>query len=258
MIREKRKKKSRWKLILLAILSLMLVVVISALLVVKVFVVKTVKVEGNVLYDEALIKSTVLNDVYSWNSLYVLLKYTFLNTEQLPFIDTMEIQMENPQTLKIKVYEKGMMGYLYIPAIGQNAYFDKDGFVIETSKRIIDGIPQIEGLTCNEVVLYEKLPIADETLKEILTLTQTLKNEDLMPEDLNLSDVVPNKIVYGVKNEPVLVFGEIKVQLGSIKNLTEKVERMWPILPRLKEKAGTLHLENWTGPMTNIVFEEAE
>ena len=116
MIREKRKKKSRWKLILLAILSLMLVVVISALLVVKVFVVKTVKVEGNVLYDEALIKSTVLNDVYSWNSLYVLLKYTFLNTEQLPFIDTMEIQMENPQTLKIKVYEKGMMGYLYIPA----------------------------------------------------------------------------------------------------------------------------------------------
>lgn len=258
MIREKRKKKARWKVILLSILSAILVLAITALILVKVFVVKQVKVEGNVLYEDELIQSTILNDDLSWNSLYVLIKYTFMDTKQLPFIDTMEISLENPQTLKIKVYEKGMMGYLYIPAIGQNAYFDKDGFVIETSKRLIDGIPRIEGITCNEVVLYEKLPIADETLKEILTLTQTLKNEDLMPEDLNLSNVVPDVIVYGEKNEPVLVFGEIKVQLGSIKNLTEKVERMWPILPSLKEMAGTLHLENWTGPMTNIVFEEAE
>ena len=58
-------------------------------------------------------------------SLYVFLKYTFSDTQQLPFIDTMEISLKDPQTLHIMVYEKGMMGYIYIPGISENAYFDK-------------------------------------------------------------------------------------------------------------------------------------
>ena len=34
----------------------------------------------------------------------------------------------------ISVYEKGTLGYIYIPGINEkNAYFDKDGFVVETS-----------------------------------------------------------------------------------------------------------------------------
>lgn len=248
MIREKRRKKARLKKILLAILILILVIVISAVIVVKVFVVENVKVEGNVLYDEELIKSTVLNDEYSWNSLYVLLKYTFTDTKQVPFIDTMEIQLEDPQTLKIKVYEKGMMGYLYIPAIGENAYFDKDGFVVETSARVIEDVPRIEGLQCNEVVLYEKLPTDSKLLKQLLTLTQTLKRDGLEPDAIR----------YGAENEPVLVYDTVEVNMGSIELLTQKVERMKKILPELVGMAGTLHLENWTEESTNIVFEKAE
>lgn len=233
---------------MLTILSLILVVAASALIIVKVFVVKNVKVEGNVLYDEALIKSTVLNDDYSWNSLYVLLKYTFTDTEQLPFIDAMEIQMEDPETLKIKVYEKGMMGYLYIPAIGENAYFDKDGIVVETSTRIIENIPRMEGLQCSEVVLYEKLPIEDKLLKQLLTLTQTLKRDGLEPDAIR----------YGTEYEPVLIYDSVSVTLGSVELLTQKVERMKKILPELEGMAGTLHLENWTEESTNIVFQKAE
>lgn len=248
MMREKRRKKARWKMILITILSLILVITVSALIVVKVFVVKNVKVQGNVLYDEALIKSTVLNDDYSWNSLYVFLKYTFLETEELPFIDTMEIKLENPNTLSIKVYEKGMMGYLYIPAIGENAYFDKDGFVVETSTRVIKDVPRIEGLQCTEVVLYEQLPTDSKLLKQMLTLTQALKREELDPEIIR----------YGVANEPVLVYGSIEVALGSTEFLTQKVERIKKILPELKDMSGTLHLENWTESTTNIVFDKTE
>lgn len=248
MAGKKRKRIARWKVILLTILSLILVVAISALIVVKVFVVRNVKVQGNVLYDEALIKSTVLNDEGSWNSLYVLLKYTFSDTQQLPFIDTMEIKLEDPQTLSITVYEKGMMGYLYIPAIGENAYFDKDGFVVETSTRSIEDVPKIEGLQCTEVVLYEKLPIDSQILKQLLTITQTLKRDSLEPDSIR----------YGVENEPVLVYGQVEVSLGSIELLTQKVERMKKILPKLEGMSGTLHLENWTESSTNIVFERAE
>ena len=248
MIREKRKQASRRKLILLAVLSGILAICIGALLMVKVFVVKNVKVEGNELYDENLIINTVLNDEYSWNSLYVFLKYTFSDTQQLPFIDTMEITMEDPQTLHIRVYEKGLLGYLYIPAIGQNAYFDKDGIVVETSSRVIENVPRMEGLDCSTVVLYEKLPIDNKLLKQLLTLTQTLKRAELEPD----------AIVYGVKNAPVLKYDNVSVNLGSMEYLTQKVERIKKILPKVSDMSGTLHLENWSEQNTNIVFEKAE
>ena len=204
MIKEKRRKQRLLKKVLIGILVFMLLAMIAAFVVVKVFVVNNVKVEGNELYDEQLITETVLNDEYSWNSLYVLLKYTFMDIENVPFIDTMEISLADPQTLKIKVYEKGMLGYLYIAAIGENAYFDKDGFVVETSTRIIENVPKIEGIICDEVVLYEKLPIDNQKLRELLTLTQALKREGLDPDIIH----------FGLKQSPVLSYGNKEVWLG--------------------------------------------
>lgn len=247
MIKEERKKKKRVKKILIALLVFLLMLLIAAAIVIKVFVVKNVKVEGNILYDEQLIKETVLNDDYSWNSLYVLLKYTFVEAKDLPFIDTVEVKLNDPQTITIKVYEKGMMGYIYISAIGENAYFDKDGFVVEISSRVIENVPRIDGIACDEVVQYEQLPIDEQQLKQILTLTQSLKREDLEPDSIN----------YSSEDELVLYYGDVAIRLGSIENLTQKVEHLSKILPNLSDKAGVLHMENWTEDSVNIIFEIA-
>ena len=247
MIKEKRRKQRLLKKVLIGILVFMILIVIAIFVVINVFVVKNVKVEGNELYDEQLITDTVLNDEYSWNSLYVLLKYTFVDTEAVPFIDEMEVRLENPQTLKIKVYEKGMLGYLYISTIGENAYFDKDGFVVETSTRIIENVPKIEGISCEEVVLYEKLPIDDQQIREMLTLTQALKREGLEPDSIH----------FGLEQSPVLYYGDTEVWLGSIELLTQKVARLKEILPNVKGIAGVLHTENWTEETANIIFEKA-
>lgn len=246
MIKEKRRKQRIFKKVLIGILVFMLLAVILYFVIVKVFVVKNVKVEGNELYDQQLITDTVLNDEYSWNSLYVLLKYTFMDIEDVPFIDTMEVSLTDPQTLKIKVYEKGMLGYLYIAAIGENAYFDKDGFVVETSTRIIDGVPKIEGIICDEVVLYEKLPIDNQNLRELLTLSQILKRDSLEPDIIH----------YGLKESPVLSYGNKEVWLGSIESLTQKVARMKEIMPSLEGMAGILHMEDWSEESANIIFEK--
>ena len=247
MIREKRRRQKLLKRVLIGILIFAVLAAIAVFVVLKVFVVKNVKVEGNELYDKELITETVLNDEYSWNSLYVLLKYTFVDTKAVPFIDTMEIQLEDPQTLKIKVYEKGMLGYLYISAIGENAYFDKDGFVVETSTRIIENVPKIEGVICDEVVLYEKLPIDNQKLREMLTLTQALKREELTSDVIN----------FGLEQAPVLFYGDTQVWLGSIELLTQKVDRLKEIFPSIHGTAGVLHMENWTEESANIIFEKA-
>lgn len=246
MIKEKRKKERLVKKLLIAVLVFIILIVIAVFVVINVFVVNEVKVEGNELYDEELITDTVLNDEYSWNSLYVLLKYTFMDIKDVPFIDTMEVSLLDPQTLKIKVYEKGMLGYLYIAAIGENAYFDKDGFVVETSTRIIDNVPKIEGISCDEVVLYEKLPIDNQNLRELLTLTLALKRENLEPDIIH----------FGLEQSPMLSYGNTEVWLGSIELLTQKVTRLTQILPNLQGVAGILHMEDWKEESPNIIFEK--
>ena len=190
MIKEKRKRKRRFLFFIRGFLIVMLLIAIAILIILKVFTVENVEIEGNKLYEQKVIEDVVLNDEYSWNSLYVFIKYKFVDTQDVPFIDTMDISLAGPHTLKIKVYEKGMMGYLYIPGINENAYFDKDGIVVETSSDVIEKVPKIEGIDCEKVVLYEKLPIDSAELRDILTLTQALKRKKL----------VPDSIVYGGTN----------------------------------------------------------
>ena len=205
--------------------------------------------EGNELYSSTQIENMVLNDEYSWNSLYVDLKYRFVDIGEVPFVDTMEVSLDNPHTVHIKVYEKGMLGYLYINSIGQNAYFDKDGFVVETSTEVIDGVPKITGISCEEVVLYEKLQLENsDILRDLLNLTQTLKKYNLLPDEIQ----------YDSNMEPVLYYGTIQVKIGSEDNLSQKVVRLSIILPQLDGLSGTLHLETWTPETTDIIWDRAE
>ena len=163
-------------------------------------------------------------------------------------MDTMDITLKSPHKLHIKVYEKGMLGYIYIPGIDENAYFDKDGLVVETSSDIVDGVPKIDGINCDKVVLYEKLPVDDSRLKEILELTQALKREDL----------IPDSITYGGEGEPVISYGGLTVKMGDTKLLTQKIKRLKAILPSVKDMSGILHLEDWTEDSTNIVFDKTD
>lgn len=227
-------------------LVLLLLLAIAAFVVVKVFTVQNVEVEGNELYGSEQISSTVLNDEYSWNTLYVYLKYRFLDTETVPFIDTMEISIKDPHTLHIMVYEKGIIGYLFDPSSGKNVYFDKDGFVVELSNNIISGVPRIEGVQFEDIVLYEELPIRKDDLRELLTLTQTLKRNELTPDS----------IIYGETYSPVLVYKDVRIQVGDETLLTQKVARIVKIMPTIRDLSGVLHLETWTEEATNIIFEK--
>ena len=228
---------------------MILLIAAGVFIVMNVFTVENVVVEGNELYSSTQIENMVLNDEYSWNSLYVDLKYRFVDIGEVPFVDTMEVSLDNPHTVHIKVYEKGMLGYLYINSIGQNAYFDKDGFVVETSTEVIDGVPKITGISCEEVVLYEKLQLENsDILRDLLNLTQTLKKYNLLPDEIQ----------YDSNMEPVLYYGTIQVKIGSEDNLSQKVVRLSIILPQLDGLSGTLHLETWTPETTDIIWDRAE
>ncbi len=244
---KKRSKKKRTGVYLF--LALLLTAGIGALIVINVFTVERAEVLGNELYSDRQIEEMVLNDKYSWNSLYVYLKYRFFDVGDVPFVDTMEISLKGPHMLRIQVYEKGMLGYLYIDTIGMNAYFDKDGFVVETSSEMIEGIPKITGVVCSEVVLYERLPLQnDGVLRNLLNLTQILKKYGLLPDQIH----------YDASLEPTLLYGGVEVRMGAEENLSQKIIRLSYILPQLNGLSGTLHLENWAEDNTDIVFDKIE
>ena len=237
------------------------VLAILFLIALKLFTVKKVVVEGNELYDQKTIEDAVLNDKYSWNSLYVYLKYKVKDTKKIPFIDTMSISLDSPHTLHISVYEKGMLGYIYIPGIDENAYFDKDGFVVETSSDTVPGVPRIDGISCDKVVLYEKLPIKKSTLREILEVTQSLKRQELVPDSIDDEIGRVKLAAMGLEIDrltPEVHYGNINVLIGDTTKLTRKIERLKAIMPSLDGLSGTLHLENWTEETTNIVFDKTQ
>lgn len=249
MIREQRRKKKRRKIGLIILLILVLFIVVTVLIIWNVFTVKDVVVEGNELYSSEQIEQLVLDDEYSWNSLYVVLKHRFLDTGDVPFVDTMEVTLEDPHTIRVSVYEKGILGCFYIETIGQYAYFDKDGFVVETSTEEIPEVPKVTGIACEEVVLYEQLPLEEAgVLGNLLSLTQTLKKYDLLPQEIH----------YDENLEPTLTYYGIKVVVGSDDFLSQKVVRLSAILPQLSGLPGTLHLETWTPDTTDIIFEREQ
>lgn len=249
MVKKERKKRRRRKRILTVILILAAIVAIGALLVVKVFTVQDVKVEGNKIYSEEKIENWVLNDEYSWNSLYVFFKYKLKDMEEIPFVDSMEVSLESPHVLHVEVYEKGMLGYVYVPSIGKNAYLDKDGFVVELSSEIIPDTTKIAGLTVKTATLYEKLPLErDSILKTLLNVSQLVKKYELVPDLIYVTD----------RNELLLCYGNIQVNVGGNVYLNEKIVRLQQILPEVEGMVGTLHLEDWSESNTDIIFAKDE
>lgn len=84
----KREKSEKGEKRINFLLILIILILLAALGVVayKGFTVKQVQVEGTDLYPDETIRQWVLNDDYSWNTLYVFLKYKFKDAEEMPFL----------------------------------------------------------------------------------------------------------------------------------------------------------------------------
>lgn len=229
----------------LAILGAALLILCIFLLIMDRYTVKTITVEGNVHYSNDEIVDMVIKKSLDHNSIYLSLKYRKKGIEGIPFIEKMSVNILAPDTIKITVYEKAVAGY--IEYLGKYMYFDKDGIVVETSDKKTAGIPQITGLEFNYVVLHERLPIENtEIFQSILDITQLLTKYEISAE----------KIYFDKNNQMTLYFENIRVRLGDISNIDDKINRLKAILPELEGQKGILRMENYEEGMKNITFNK--
>ena len=207
--------------------------------------VKNITVEGNVHYSNDEIVAMVMKNKLDHNSLYLSMKYRKKGIVGIPFIEKMSVDIVSPDSIKITVYEKAVAGY--IEYLGKYMYFDKDGIIVETSDVKTDGIPQITGLSFDYVVLHERLPIDNDTMfQSILDITQLLTKYEISID----------KIYFDQNNQMTLYFENIRVRLGDISNIDDKIMRLKAILPELEGQKGILRMENYEDGMKNITFNK--
>ena len=207
--------------------------------------VESVYVEGNMHYSSEEIIRMVTDQPLGDNSLFLSLKYRDKGIEGIPFIQSMEVKVLAPDTVKIVVYEKTIAGFVeYLDGF---MYFDRDGIVVEAAEARTLGIPEITGISFDHVVLYEPLPVENPSIfQDILDMTQMLSKYEIMAD----------QIYFDSTNQMTLYFGEVRAKLGSDENIEEKIARLKQILPAAEGKKGVFRLENYSGSGENVSFEQ--
>ena len=187
---------------------------------------------------------------YTHLSLYVLYKYNFTDADLPSGVESLSISLKDPWTVKVKVKEKEMAGY--VDYDGAYLYFDRTGTAVLRTKKIIEGVPHIEGLMFDsaKAKIGKKLPVEDDSIFEkIVEVSKNLKKYNLTPDRMGCTDG-------GVQ----IYFEIVQVSLGN-GNYEEKLRQVEPILKKLTElypgKAGVLHLENYDAESESIPFVPA-
>ncbi|HJA20019.1 cell division protein FtsQ [Mediterraneibacter catenae] len=243
---KKKKRRKKWPVVVGILMGLFILAAGAVVL----FRTRTVEVEGNSIYSENTIATWVQKDKLSVNTLYLLVKYNFLDSELPVGVEQMDVSLKNPWTVHVKVEEKELAGY--VDCSGTYLYFDQNGIAVLKTKKQIEDAPYIEGLTFDEsdVEIGKTLPVEDDSIfGKIVDASRYLKKYSLAPDRISC-----------VEGDVRLYFGIVEVLLGD-GGYEEKLQQVEPILDKLAElypkTAGTLHLENYDSASDAISFVPA-
>ncbi|MCR5746267.1 MAG: cell division protein FtsQ [Lachnospiraceae bacterium] len=235
------------KLLTAVLIAAILILVLAIIW--EYFKVEEVTVTGNTQYTAEEIENMVMSGPMGHNSLYLFFKYRNRPVKDVPFIERMDVTISSPVSVVINVYEKAVAGY--VKYLGRYMYFDRDGIIVESSSEAVDGIPYVTGLSFDECVLHEPLPVEDKTVfSTILAITQLF-------EKYNIS---ADRIYFDDTGNITLYFGNARVIIGTMDNIDEKMMKLTSIIPSIRNLSGELHLENYSADKDEgyITFEKDE
>lgn len=208
---------------------------------------ESIIIEGNVKYTNDEMINFIFKSDWDKNPFVLYYKTKYGKQKKIPFVDEYEVEIVSLNNVKITVYEKKIIGYVYY--MGTNMYFDKDGTVVESSGEVLEGIPMVTGLKFDTIVLYEELPVGNANIFNlILDTTQTLQKYDIGVDKIYISE----------GKEVTLHIGEIEVLLGSDEDMNDKIRSLNDMLPNLEGLSGTLDLRVYSENNTGYTFKKSK
>jgi cell division protein FtsQ len=211
------------------------------------FRLKNVTIEGSSHYTAEELQKKVITNKTDSNTILLYLRYQYLKykygkIDNIPFVQDIDIELINKNSIKIHVYEKVITGC--IEFMGGYMYFDKDGMIAESSDEKLDEIPFVTGLKFKKIVLYQKLEVQKKSLFDtILNITQLIKKYDLKVQTIQFNSDL----------EVILYCGDIKVLLGKRDTYDEQIAELKNLLPSAKNRKITLDLTDFKEGQDKII-----
>lgn len=220
---------------------------VLALVIFGLFRTRTFEVSGNSRHTPEEIRSDLVYDLATHNTLWLAWKYHASRTEpRAPYLGSVQVKILSPSKVRVNVTEKKLIGY--IPYNSSNIYFDEDGTVLEMSADELPGAVKVTGIAMGEPVLYQKLPVEDTALmRTMLGLTRLMGENGLDTASVSFDE---NRSI-------TAQIGTVEVSLGQDEYLEEKVSNLASIYPKVQSQTGVLNMSAFTGRNEAITFNEA-
>lgn len=235
----KKRRKKRIKRITCIVLAVLVLLAGVYLL----CTVRHVEVVGNETYSASQIEKAVLPSRLDYNTIYLLYQIHYGHVQTPPYLDLAEIEIVSFNSIRIHAYERTIMSG--VQADGSYIYFDQDGIVLEITDAPKEEISIVSGLQFDKAVLYEELPVKDETVfQSLVNLMQLLRKNGLVPDAIAVTDA----------DEFDVTFGEVVVHLGKDASMDNKIARLAAMMPTLTGKCGDLDMRDVDVSTERITF----
>lgn len=235
-------------------------VVVALLVFFLLFKVDKVEIVGSTKYSDKEIKEYALSSPLTSNTLLAVMFKDHIEAENIPFVESFDLEQVDMHTLRVHVNEKKIIGYVVQGTT--RMYFDKDGKVVEKEAMEEEEIAKMEAQTEELNTLKQKaeqeaaLEAAKKAEEELTGETgeeESGENEIVQPEEIqtlqaeevNVGNEDATEFRAAVTDVPRIVGLETgKVQMGkkisvkdssvfnTILGITRMVEK-YKILPEI-------------------------
>ncbi len=213
---------------------LLLIIGIPVVILLSTFHIKKLDVVGVNRYTPEQISGQLMKTPLDHNSLYLFLKYRYVTKVNLPFVEKVDVVMNDTHSVTAYVYEKMIAGC--IEFMGAYMYFDKDGIIVESSTERLSDVPIIKGLKYDRIILSEKLKVQkDELFDVIINMTQLIGKYKVDVDVVSFSD----------NYEVTLECGNVTVLLGKKSTYDEALSALHNILAEVGDRKITINMRNY-------------
>ncbi len=239
-LRNKKKKKPISKAAVIALL-----VASGAMLAAMIFVfgfkTKEVRFHGNTRMTTAELKSAIFDNKLPDNSL--LFKYFGSKDRTLPYASEYSVSLSTPESIDIYINERPLVGY--VKGDKFIYYIDNTGCVAEITSVAHGNLTCIKGIEPGQLEIGDPLPVPEEALAAIVSYADTFTKYDIEAGSIDFDgDYLAS-----------LTVKDVKIYCGGNKHVSEKMERIKNITPKLDEISGEIHMENFDGTSENLFIQ---
>lgn len=211
-----------------------ILILIVVLILVYSIKINKINIINNSNYNDSELVNQIFGSKNNINSLSFFLRDKFLPHKEIIYVERYEVNWRSPIEVDLIVYTKPVIGY--IKFMSNYFYFDKDGYVCESSTEKKQGIAEFTGLKIDNITLNQKLKIRDKSFMDsILNISDNMSIYDNLPIDL---------VNYMSITDIRLKLYDIEVRLGDNGYMETKFSVLSDMIDKIKDKKGILFLEN--------------